>query len=1030
MTEPPASDADSAPVAPPPEIQLREAHDRMRATLAALPDLLFVLDRAGRICDFHAPNPERLYVPPEKFLGRTMNEVLPEPAAGIVQRAIEDAAAHGHHRGSVYPLSTPAGEQWHEMSIAVQGDWQTPAGRLVAIVRDVTERKRTMDALRESEERFDQLARQSRTIIWEMDAAGLCTYVSPAVRDVLGYRPEDVIGKLRFYDLFSPADREAFKAAAFDIFRRREPMLDFENPCQTRDGRPVWVSTNAIPLLDAAGALRGYRGSVRDITDRKQTELALRESEQKFRLLTEGMKDVVWSVDVAAQRFLYVSPSVAELRGYTPAEILARPLEEAWVPEQREEFSRLLMGYVADFLAGRITEDTYVTLELLQPCKDGAAIPSEAVCHLVRNKPTGRIELHGVTRDIRERKRAEAAFRESEARFHNVARISRSYVWEIDANHLVTYVSPAVEDVLGYRPEEIVGRMHLYDFQPPECVAEIKRATLSIFRDARPVADFENPNRTKDGRLVWVSSSATPLFHADGSLRGYQGVDIDITERKRAEAALRQSEAKYRRLHEGMREAFVIADMEGRLMESNPAFEALIGYGRDEVARLHFADITPAKWRAVDARAIRRVLRNGNSEVTEKEYIRKDGTVVPVEMSGTLIRDVSGKPVGISAVIRDITERKRNEAELRAAHSRLEEKVAERTAALVASQEALAKSEEQFRQMAEIIPEVFWMIDARSGRALYISPAFEAIWGRPPRLENPGVFTWVENLHSEDRARALRAFKSGVKAGRFEPLEVRVLRPDGSVRWIEVRAWMIAPKPGEPRRVAGVMRDITDRRRLEAEILEAAEAERLRIGRDLHDSLGQSLTGIGYLAEALREDLASRGAREAADVQRLAKLIEEAAGKTHALAGGLLLVDLKRGGLGPALQELALRTQELFGVKCRYRGPVEVDRVGEEAAVQLYRIAQEAAANAAKHGKGKGIAIRLSARREGLLLSIRDTGRGLPPGPPKSGGMGLDIMRYRAGIIGAVFWIESKAGKGTAVNCLLPPPAPLPETVP
>ena len=348
----------------------------------------------------------------------------------------------------------------------------------------------------------------------------------------------------------------------------------------------------------------------------------------------------------------------------------------------------------------------------------------------------------------------------------------------------------------------------------------------------------------------------------------------------------------------------------------------------------------------------------------------------------------------------------------------------------MASQEALAKSEEQFRQMAEIIPEVFWMIDARSGRALYISPAFEAIWGRPPRLENPGVFTWVENLHPEDRARALRAFKSGVKAGRFEPLEVRVVRPDGSDRWIEIRGWMIAPKPGEPRRVAGVMRDITDRRRLEAKILEAAEAERLRIGRDLHDSLGQSLTGIGYLAEALREDLASRAAREAADVQRLAKLIEEAAGKTHALAGGLLLVDLKRGGLGPALQELALRTQELFGVKCRYRGPAEVAGVGAEAAVQLYRIAQEAAANAAKHGKGKGIAIRLSARREGLLLSIRDTGRGLPPGPPKSGGMGLDIMRYRAGIIGAVFWIESKAGKGTAVNCLLPPAAPLRETAP
>jgi PAS domain-containing protein len=112
--------------------RLQEAHDRLQAILQALPDLLFVLDRDGRIYDYHAPAMERLYVPPEQFLGRTMDDVLPEPARGIVRWAIDDAVAHGYHRGSAYPLSTPSGDRWFEISIAAQGDPQTPQGRLVA----------------------------------------------------------------------------------------------------------------------------------------------------------------------------------------------------------------------------------------------------------------------------------------------------------------------------------------------------------------------------------------------------------------------------------------------------------------------------------------------------------------------------------------------------------------------------------------------------------------------------------------------------------------------------------------------------------------------------------------------------------------------------------------------------------------------------------------------------------------------------------------------------------------------------------
>ena len=246
-----------------------------------------------------------------------------------------------------------------------------------------------------------------------------------------------------------------------------------------------------------------------------------------------------------------------------------------------------------------------------------------------------------------------------------------------------------------------------------------------------------------------------------------------------------------------------------------------------------------------------------------------------------------------------------------------------------------------------------------------------------------------------------------------------MVRPDGSLRWIEVRGWLMSPALGGRPRVAGTMRDITMRRQLEAEILNASEAERQRIARDLHDSLGQALTGIGDLAEAMKEELSRAGRPESAEAGKLARLVEEAADRAHAMARGLMLVDMRRGGLTAALQELALRTQELFGIECRYEGPDEITLDDMDAAGQLYRIAQEAATNAAKHARADRIVIRLESTLAKLALMVQDTGRGLPEGAADSAGMGLGIMRYRAGLIGASFWIEGAAGRGTAVHCLL-----------
>lgn len=1159
MTSQPPSPVSPSPVpgygSGPGPVRWKEAYDRLQATLEALPDLLFVLDRDGRIYDYHAPALDRLYVPPDSFLGRTMNEVLPEPARGIVDWAIQDAVVHGFHRGSVYPLATPSGNRWFEISIAAQGDPGRPEGRLVAIIRDVTDRRTTLEALRESE--------------------------------------------------------------------------------------------------------------------------------QRYRLLAEGMKDVIWVLDVEAGRFTYVSPSVEKLRGYTPEEVLAQPLEDTWAPAERARLAEMTAGYVREFQAGRIGEQTYVTFELQQPCKDGSLIPSEAVARLVRNSRTGRLEAHGVTREIRDRKRVEDALRASEERFAQSARQSRTFLWETDENGLYTFVSPVVEDVLGYRPEELIGKRHYHDLFPESERRRLKKEAAHVIRGGHDFRDFENACRAKDGRTVWVVTSGAPMRDAQGRVRGYRGsdtditqrreaerelresrdrlnraqelahlgsweldavtdeltwsdevfrifdlepeefagtyeaflecvhpedradvhaafaeslhngtgvyeiehrivrrksrevrwlhekcfhvrddsgrlirstgmvmditerrqaedalkesqarwralndnlpgglvyqidsgvdgglrrfrmisrgveqlhgltiaevladagrlygqvlpedrpqlasrtvqaakamtpmhvemrcrlpsgeirwiyacaaprrmpnghtiwdgIELDITERKRAEEALRKSEAKYRLLHESMRDAFCRTDLNGRILEVNAAFQTLVGYTQEQLQALTYQDLTPKRWHAAEKKILAEQVRvRGYSDIYQKEYRHRDGTIIPVELRTVLIRDESGEAAGMWATVRNITARLRVERALHQATVELEHRVKERTAELEASRQALAESEAQFRQMTDIIQEVFWLIDAKTGDALYVSPAFEQIWGRPPTTNHPSVFTWVDSLHPDDRAHALEVFHKGLKEGRFDPLEVRVVRPDGSLRWIEVRGWLMSPARGGGPRVAGTMRDITMRRQLEAEILNASEAERQRIGRDLHDSLGQSLTGIGYLAEAMKEELSRAGRPESAEAGKLARLVEEAADRAHAMARGLMLVDMRRGGLTAALQELALRTQELFGIECRYEGPDEITLDDMDAAGQLYRIAQEAATNAAKHARADRIVIRLESTLAKLALMVQDTGRGLPEGAADSAGMGLGIMRYRAGLIGASFWIEGAAGRGTAVHCLL-----------
>lgn len=224
-------------------------------------------------------------------------------------------------------------------------------------------------------------------------------------------------------------------------------------------------------------------------------------------------------------------------------------------------------------------------------------------------------------------------------------------------------------------------------------------------------------------------------------------------------------------------------------------------------------------------------------------------------------------------------------------------------------------------------------------------------------------------------------------------------------------------------RTAALSLEIAERERLERAVLEIGERERRAVGRDLHDGLGQHLTGTALVAQALSGRLAGRGDPEAAEARKIVTLVEQGIEQTRSLARGLLLAEIEREGLSEALRQLAAATSAQSRVDCTFRDEGAAALGDGGTATHLYRIAQEAVRNAVRHGKAAHIEISLVERDDGVLLSIRDDGVGFAGSGDKPAGLGLQIMDHRADIIGAAFDVAARPGGGTLVTCRLARPS-------
>lgn len=329
--------------------------------------------------------------------------------------------------------------------------------------------------------------------------------------------------------------------------------------------------------------------------------------------------------------------------------------------------------------------------------------------------------------------------------------------------------------------------------------------------------------------------------------------------------------------------------------------------------------------------------------------------------------------------------------------------------------QALERSEVRFRQLVEQAVDGIFVCDEDGTLVDVNRQACESLGYEREELLGTELIDLCRGLEMEQ----LWELLDGLDPGESDTLAASHVRRDGSTFPVELHLGPFWDHEGAPR-ILALARDVTDRHRLEAAALEAAEQEARRIGRDLHDGLGQHLTGMAFLAKGLERGLRDRDLPEAEEAAQIVQLVKEAVGHSRGLAHGLAPVGVHGKQLAPALENLAERTRKVFNIDCEFQQDGRARVPDDATATAFYRIAQEATNNALKHGEASSIILRLADDDDGaLVLSITDDGKGLPLARPTEG-LGLRLMRLRAETVGAKLAIVSEEDGGTQVSCTLP----------
>jgi diguanylate cyclase (GGDEF)-like protein/PAS domain S-box-containing protein len=812
------------------EDELRQAEERYRELFEEAP-VMYVICRDQNGAPIVADCNELFLT----TLGYTRDEVVerpvadfytPQSRAALLEGGAFQRALAGQFAAEERQLLTRDGRVVETVLHAtpqVNAEGQVLGTRAMYV--DITERKRAEQALEESEKRYRLLAENATDLIWTTDMSLRYTYISPSVLRLRGYTVEEAISHTVEQDLCPSSLDIAMKALAEEVAREgseekasyRWRTLELEHYC--KDGSTVWLEVTTTFLRDEDGQPIGLLGASRDISERKRAQQDLEESELRYRLIAENATDVISTMDMN-HKYTYVSPSIARMRGYSPEEIVGATLAQTLTPASVEVSRRALAQALAIEGTERSGLREWRVLELEMYCKDGSTIWTEVNTSFLRDSDGRPIGILSVTRDISERKKSEAALRESEEKYRRLVQDSTDGIAIVEGLE-VKFVNRALLEMYGgEREDEMVGRP-LTDFVAPEDRELMVERSYARERGQDAPDHYEFKVLRKDGTKFDAELSVGLITHQGRVAR--QGVIRDITERKRTEEALRESEKRYRLFAENASDIIWTMDMNLRFTYESPSVTRIRGYTPEEAMALTIEEtLTPASLE-VASKALAEELAPATMETgdlsrartLELEHTCKDGSTVWLEVTTSFLRDEDGRPIGLLGVSRDVSERKQ-------------------------AKKALEESEGRYRLLAENVSDVIFTTDLGM-RYTYVSPSVKRMRGYS--VEEVMAGTLADSLAPgslELTRKALAEQLAKDAAGERIPsrtVEVELNRKDGSTIWAEVTANFLRGPDGQPIGLLGVSRDITERKR--------AEEERNRLNTELEArAVTDSLTGL------------------------------------------------------------------------------------------------------------------------------------------------------------------------------------------